>query len=64
MVGDEVPTLTGSTPSSGNDNPYQTIEGKEVGIKLNVTPQINAGDSIRLTIEQEVSDVPAPHHYP
>lgn len=57
VVGDEVPTLTGSTPSSGNDNPYQTIERKEVGIKLNVTPQINAGDSIKLTIEQEVSHV-------
>lgn len=57
VVGDEVPTLTGSTPSSGNDNPYQTIERKEVGIKLNVTPQINAGDSIKLTIEQEVSNV-------
>lgn len=57
IVGDEVPTLTGSTPSSGNDNPYQTIERKEVGIKLTVTPQINAGDSVKLTIEQEVSNV-------
>ena len=57
IVGDEVPTLTGSTPSSGNNNPYQTIERKEVGIKLSVTPQINAGDSVKLDIEQEVSQV-------
>ena len=57
IVGDEVPTLTGSTPSSGNDNPYQTIERKEVGVKLMVTPQINAGDAVKLTIEQEVSSV-------
>ena len=57
IVGDEVPTLTGSTPSSGNDNPYQTIERKEVGVKLTVTPQINAGDAVKLTIEQEVSSV-------
>ncbi len=57
VVGDEVPTLTGSTPSAGNDNPYQTIERKEVGIKLNVTPQINNGDAVKLTIEQEVSNV-------
>ena len=57
IVGDEVPTLTGSTPSSGNDNPYQTIERKEVGIKLTVTPQVNAGDAVKLTIEQEVSNV-------
>ena len=57
IVGDEVPTLTGSTPSDGNDNPYQTIERKEVGIKLEVTPQINEGDAVRLEIEQEVSKV-------
>lgn len=57
VVGDEVPTITGTTTSTGNDNPFQTIERKEVGIKLNVTPQINAGDSIKLTIEQEVSNV-------
>ncbi len=57
IVGDEVPTLTGSTPSSGNDNPYQTIERKEVGVKLKVTPQINAGDAVMLSIEQEVSNV-------
>lgn len=57
VVGDEVPTLTGSTPSSSNDNPYQTIERKEVGVKLKVTPQINAGDAVMLKIEQEVSSV-------
>ncbi len=57
IVGDEVPTLTGSTASSDNDNPFQTIERKEVGIKLKVTPQINAGDAVKLTIEQEVSSI-------
>lgn len=57
IVGDEVPTLTGSTPSAGNDNPYQTIDRKEVGIKLSVTPQINGGDAVQLDIEQEVSNV-------
>ena len=57
VVGDEVPTITGTTTGTGSENPFQTIERKEVGIKLNVTPQINAGDSIKLTIEQEVSNV-------
>jgi len=57
IVGDEVPVLTGSTSSSSNDNPFQTIERKEVGIKLKVTPQINQGDSVQLTIEQEVSNI-------
>ena len=57
IVGDEVPVLTGSTSSSGNDNPFQTIERKEVGIKLSVTPQINDSDTVQLTVEQEVSNV-------
>lgn len=57
IVGDEVPVLTGSTSSSTNANPFQTIERKEVGIKLKVTPQINEGDSVQMTIEQEVSSI-------
>nr|WP_232279390.1 type II secretion system secretin GspD [Psychromonas ingrahamii] len=57
IVGDEVPVLTGSTSSATNDNPFQTIERKEIGIKLKVTPQINEGDSVQMIIEQEVSDI-------
>ncbi|WP_413466715.1 type II secretion system secretin GspD [Photobacterium sp.] len=57
IVGEEVPVVTGSTSSASNDNPFQTVERKEVGIKLNVTPQINEGDSVQLKIEQEVSSV-------
>ena len=57
VVGDEVPTITGSAAGSNNDNPYQTIERREVGIKLKVTPQINEGDAVRLDIEQEVSSI-------
>jgi general secretion pathway protein D len=57
IVGDEVPVLTGATSSSGNDNPFQTIERKEVGIKLKVTPQINNGDAVQMVIEQEVSNI-------
>jgi len=57
IVGDEVPVLTGSTSSSTNGNPFQTIERREVGIKLKVTPQINQGNSVQLTIEQEVSNI-------
>jgi len=57
IVGDEVPVLTGSTSSSTNENPFQTIERKEIGIKLKVTPQINQGDSVQLQIEQEVSNI-------
>ncbi|WP_086984578.1 type II secretion system secretin GspD [Vibrio aphrogenes] len=57
IVGEEVPVVTGSTASSDNSNPFQTVDRKEVGIKLKVTPQINEGDSIQMNIDQEVSNV-------
>ncbi|OEE76490.1 type II secretion system secretin GspD [Vibrio ordalii] len=57
IVGEEVPVLTGSSAGANNDNPFQTVERKEVGIKLKVVPQINEGDSVQLKIEQEVSNV-------
>ena len=57
IVGQEVPIITGSQTGSNNDNPFQTIERKEVGVKLKVTPQINDGSAVQLLIEQEVSSV-------
>jgi general secretion pathway protein D len=57
IVGEEVPVITGSTAGSNNDNPFQTVDRKEVGIKLKVVPQINEGNSVQLDIEQEVSNV-------
>lgn len=58
LVGQSVPTITGTSASNGaNNNPFQTVSREEVGIKLKVTPQINEGDAIQLTIEQEVSSV-------
>ncbi|WP_273047304.1 type II secretion system secretin GspD [Pseudoalteromonas sp.] len=57
LVGQEVPIITGSQTGSNNANPFQTVERQEVGIKLKVTPQINDGSAVQLTIEQEVSSV-------
>ena len=57
IVGQEVPIITGSTTGSNNANPFQSVDRKEVGIKLKVTPQINEGDAVQLTIEQEVSSL-------
>ena len=60
-VGQEVPFLSGSfatqgfTSGDGQVNPFQTINREEIGIKLNVTPHINEGDTIILQIAQEVS---------
>nr|WP_217702235.1 type II secretion system secretin GspD [Vibrio ostreicida] len=57
IVGEEIPVITGSAAGSNNDNPFQTVDRKEVGIKLKVVPQINEGNSVQLQIEQEVSSV-------
>ncbi|MYM60828.1 type II secretion system secretin GspD [Vibrio sp. OCN044] len=57
IVGEEVPVITGSQTGSNNDNPFQTVERKDVGVQLTVTPQINEGTSVQLTITQEVSNV-------
>ncbi|EKE85220.1 type II secretion system secretin GspD [Idiomarina xiamenensis] len=57
LIGQEVPTITGSTVGGNNDNPFQTVDRKEIGIKLKVTPQINEGDSVQMIIEQEVSSL-------
>ncbi|MBE0505867.1 MAG: type II secretion system secretin GspD [Marinospirillum sp.] len=57
LVGQEVPFITGSTVGDNNTNPFQTIQRREVGVRLQITPQINDGDSVRLEILQEVSNI-------
>jgi general secretion pathway protein D len=61
-VGQEVPFVTGSfsntgTGTGGAVNPFQTIQREQVGVKLSITPQINEGDSMLLTISQEISNI-------
>ncbi|MEM7206319.1 MAG: type II secretion system secretin GspD [Pseudomonadota bacterium] len=57
VVGQNVPFVTGQTTSASNDNPFQTIERQDVGLTLKVKPQINEGSSIKMEIDQEVSNV-------
>lgn len=66
LVGEQVPFRTGSysglgntgnTGNSGFSSPFNTINREDVGIKLQVTPHINEGDSVVLDIEQEISSV-------
>ncbi len=56
-IGQEVPVRTGTQTSTDSNQMYTTIERKTVGTKLKFTPQINEGDSVLLTLEQEVSSV-------
>lgn len=57
LAGQEVPVITGSTLGGNNQNPFQQVDRKEIGIKLKLKPQINEGDAVKLTIEQEVSNI-------
>jgi general secretion pathway protein D len=64
-VAQEVPIVTGSytnqgiSGSTGQVNPFQTINREEVGIILKITPQINDGGTVVLKISQEVSSLAA-----
>lgn len=51
---------TGATTGAAATNPFQTIERKEIGIKLKVKPQISEGGTVKLSIAQEVSSVAKP----
>lgn len=57
LVGQDVPISTGSVLGDNNTNPFQTVERREIGVKLGVKPQINAGGGITLVLTQEVSSV-------
>lgn len=59
IVGQNVPFKTGSyaTNSNGADNPFTTVERKDVGISLKIKPYINEGSTLRLEVQQEVSDI-------
>ena len=59
VVGQNVPFITGTyTPTAGSAaNPFQTIERKDIGLTLRVTPQVSEAGAVKLKIFQEVSSV-------
>lgn len=59
LVGQNVPFQTGSytTSGSGADNPFTTVERKDIGISLKIRPHINEGATLRLEVEQENSEI-------
>jgi general secretion pathway protein D len=60
LVGQEVPVTTGQALSSNFENQFRTVQRQNVGIQLQVKPQINAGGAIKLYLKQEVSSVAGP----
>ena len=57
IIGQEIPITTGESLGTNNSNPFRTTSRQEVGIKLEVTPQINEGSSVVLKIKIEVSGI-------
>ena len=60
LVGQEVPITTGEALSDNFDNAFRTVQREEVGIKLDVTPQVNGAGEVKLFLRQEVSSVAGP----
>src|SRR3546814_4925478 len=52
LVGQEVPVTTGEALSQNFDNQFRTVQRQDVGIQLEVKPQINAGGAIKLFLRQ------------
>jgi general secretion pathway protein D len=60
LVGQQVPITTGEALSQNFDNQFRTVQRQDVGVKLEVKPQINTGGAIKLFLKQEVSSVAGP----
>ena len=60
QVGDVVPVSTGSaTVLTTSNTVVNTIDYRNTGIILKVSPRVSVNGSVRLDIEQEISNVPA-----
>ncbi|MDX1633634.1 MAG: type II secretion system secretin GspD [Marinobacter sp.] len=59
IVGQNVPFRTGQTTntSAGLNNPFTTIERRDIGLTLKVTPSISADGLVRLVVEQTTENV-------
>ncbi|XYJ10818.1 type II secretion system secretin GspD [Telluria sp. B2] len=58
-VGQNIPIITGSftTGTSGANNPFQTVDRKDIGLLLKVRPQISEGGVIKLSVYHENSGI-------
>lgn len=59
-VGQEIPITTGEAVSDNLDNAFRTVSREQVGVILEVTPQINEGGTVTLEITQETSSIAGP----
>ncbi|MFT3931255.1 MAG: type II secretion system secretin GspD [Spongiibacteraceae bacterium] len=59
LVGQNIPLITGQSTSSSSTttNPFTTYERKDIGTSLQITPRINQGNTLTLTLKQKVESV-------
>jgi len=57
QVGDQQPVRTGQSVSTDGNVLTSSIEYKDTGVKLAVTPSVNAGGLVTMSVEQSVTDV-------
>ena len=60
LVGQEVPVTTGQALSNNFDNAFRTVQRQNVGIQLDVKPQINSSGALKMYLRLEVSSVAGP----
>ena len=60
LVGQDVPITTGEQLGDNFENAFRTVQREEVGIKLEVTPQVNGAGEVKMFLRQEVSSVAGP----
>jgi general secretion pathway protein D len=60
LVGQEIPVTTGEALSDNFDNRFRTVQRQNVGIQLDVKPQVNENGEIKLALRQEVSSIAGP----
>jgi general secretion pathway protein D len=57
-VGNQVPVLSSTTNYINNDNASpSTVQYRDTGVNLAVTPSVNAGNLVTMQIDQTVTDV-------
>ena len=60
LVGQEIPVTSGEALSDNFDNRFRTVERRNVGIQLEVKPQVNEAGEVKLFVRQEVSSIAGP----
>lgn len=60
QVGQEIPITTGEAIGDNFTNAFRTISREQVGVILEVTPQINDGETVTMEIVQEISSIAGP----